>query len=114
LDPVYSSTTQNKASGPSLLVRIVIVLAVVASIRYFAWRVTATMNPAVVWFFYLFLAAELIGFGEVLLFYLTTWRRRHHDPEPALPGRTVDVFIPTYNEPVALLRDTVVCAVSMR
>jgi cellulose synthase (UDP-forming) len=114
LDPVDISTTQNRPSGPSLLVRIVIVLAVVASIRYFAWRMTDTMNPAVVWFFYLFLAAELIGFGEVLLFYLTTWRRRHHDPEPALPGRTVDVFIPTYNEPVALLRDTVVCAVSMR
>ena len=108
------SSFTNKASAPTLLVRIVIVLAVVASVRYFAWRMTATMNPAVVWFFFLFLAAELIGFGEVLLFYLTTWRRRHHDPEPALPGRTVDVFIPTYNEPVALLRDTVVCAVSMR
>ena len=90
------------------------VLAIVASLRYFAWRVTDTMNPAVVWFFYLFLAAELVGFGEVLLFYLTTWRRRTHESIPAPPGRTVDVFIPTYNEPVALLRDTAVCAVSMR
>jgi cellulose synthase (UDP-forming) len=90
------------------------VLAIVASFRYFAWRVTDTMNPAVVWFFYFFLAAELVGFGEVLLFYLTTWRRRNHESPPALPGRTVDVFIPTYNEPVALLRDTAVCAVSMR
>jgi len=90
------------------------VLAIVASLRYFAWRVTDTMNPAVVWFFYVFLAAELVGFGEVLLFYLTTWRRRNHESPPAIPGRTVDVFIPTYNEPVALLRDTAVCAVSMR
>ena len=95
-------------------VRIVIVLATLASLRYFAWRITDTMNPAVVWFFYLFLAAELVGAGEVLLFYLTTWRRRIHHPEPALPNRTVDLFIPTYNEPVALLRDTVVCAVSVR
>jgi cellulose synthase (UDP-forming) len=90
------------------------VLAIVASLRYFAWRVTDTMNPAVVWFFYLFLAAELVGFGEVLLFYLTTWRRRMHQSAPAMPGRSVDVFIPTYNEPVTLLRDTAVCAVSMR
>jgi cellulose synthase (UDP-forming) len=97
-----------------LPVRIVIVLATLASLRYFAWRITDTMNPAVVWFFYLFLAAELVGAGEVLLFYLTTWRRRIHHPEPALPNRTVDLFIPTYNEPVALLRDTVVCAVSVR
>jgi len=114
MEPVSSFAQHHKPSGPTWPVRVAILLAVVASLRYFAWRVTDTMNPAVVWFFWLFLAAELIGFGEVLLFYLTTWRRRHHNPEPALPGRTVDVFIPTYNEPVALLRDTVVCAVSMR
>jgi cellulose synthase/poly-beta-1,6-N-acetylglucosamine synthase-like glycosyltransferase len=101
-------------SGPSFLVRIAVLLAILASVRYFAWRVTSTMNPAVAWFFYLFLAAELVGFGEVVLFYLTTWRRRVHEAEPALPGRTVDLFIPTYNEPVALLRDTLVCAVSVR
>lgn len=99
---------------PGLLTRLAVVLAVVASIRYFGWRATETMNPAAVWFFYLFFAAELVAFGEVVLFYLTTWRRRHHSPEPALPGRSVDVFIPTYNEPIAVLRDTVVCAVSMR
>lgn len=108
----FSSKTETR--GPALPVRIVIVLATLASLRYFAWRITDTMNPAVVWFFYLFLAAELVGAGEVLLFYLTTWRRRIHHPEPALPNRTVDLFIPTYNEPVALLRDTVVCAVSVR
>jgi cellulose synthase (UDP-forming) len=97
-----------------LPIRIAIVLALVASLRYFAWRITETMNPVAVWFFYVFLAAELVGFGEIVLFYLTTWRRRLHEPVPALPGRTVDVFIPTYNEPVALLRDTAVCAISMR
>lgn len=114
MDPVSPLSSRTKTSGPTLPVRIAIVLAIVASLRYFAWRVTDTMSPVAVWFFYLFLAAELVGFGEILLFYLTTWRRRIHQEAPALPGRTVDVFIPTYNEPVALLRDTVVCAVSMR
>jgi cellulose synthase (UDP-forming) len=107
-------SSQTKTSGPSLVVRIAIILAMLASLRYFLWRFTDTMNPALVWFFYIFLAAELVGFGEVMLFYLTTWRRRRHDPAPALPDRSVDLFIPTYNEPVALLRDTVVCAVSVR
>jgi cellulose synthase (UDP-forming) len=111
---VSTLSSKTKTSGPSLLVRIAIILAMLVSLRYFVWRFTDTMNPALVWFFYLFLAAELVGFGEVMLFYLTTWRRRNHDPEPALPNRTVDLFIPTYNEPVALLRDTVVCAVSVR
>jgi len=95
-------------------VRLAVILAVLASLRYFAWRFTATMNPAAAWFFYVFLAAELVGFGEIVLFYFTTWRRRIHDAEPALPGRSVDLFIPTYNEQVALLRDTVVCAISVR
>ncbi|HEV8600939.1 MAG TPA: glycosyltransferase, partial [Gemmatimonadales bacterium] len=106
--------SRTEISRPAWPVRIAIVLAVVASLRYFTWRVTETMNPVAVWFFYLFLTAELVGFGEILLFYLTTWRRRVHDAVPALPGRTVDVFIPTYNEPVALLRDTAVCAISLR
>jgi cellulose synthase (UDP-forming) len=114
MDPVSALPSKTETSGPTLPVRIAVVLAIVASVRYFAWRITDTMNPAVAWFFYLFLAAELVGFGEVLLFYLTTWRRRLHKAEPALPGRTVDLFVPTYNEPVALLRDTVVCAVSVR
>lgn len=113
MEPV-SPFARFKISGPALPIRIAIVLALVASLRYFAWRITETMNPVAVWFFYVFLAAELVGFGEIVLFYLTTWRRRIHEPVPALPGRTVDVFIPTYNEPVALLRDTAVCAISMR
>jgi len=113
MEPV-SPFARFKISGPALPIRIAIVLALVASLRYFAWRITETMNPVAVWFFYVFLAAELVGFGEIVLFYLTTWRRRIHEAVPALPGRTVDVFIPTYNEPVALLRDTAVCAISMR
>jgi cellulose synthase/poly-beta-1,6-N-acetylglucosamine synthase-like glycosyltransferase len=111
---VSTLSSKTETSGPALPVRIAVVLAIVASLRYFTWRITDTMNPAVAWFFYLFLAAELVGFGEVLLFYLTTWSRRLHRDQPALPNRTVDLFIPTYNEPVALLRDTVVCAVSVR
>jgi cellulose synthase (UDP-forming) len=90
------------------------VLAVLLAVRYFFWRVTDTVNPSAMWFFALFLGAELVGFGEVFLFYVTTWKRRRRVAPPAPAGRTVDVFIPTYNEPVGLLRDTVVSAVSMR
>lgn len=99
---------------PGLLTRLGLLLTLAAAVRYFWWRATETMNPAAPWFFYLFLAAELVGFIEVVLFFVTTWRRTRYDPPPARAGWTVDVFIPTYNEPVALLRDTVVCAVSMR
>ncbi len=96
------------------MTRLAILLALAFAARYFWWRATDTMNPVAPWFFYLFLVAELIGFIEVVLFFATTARRTRHTPPAAAPGWTVDVFIPTYNEPVALLRDTVVCAVNMR
>ncbi len=96
------------------IARVTIVLAVIFTARYFFWRVTTTMNPAARWFFYAFIVAEALNFLEALLFYVTTWApTRYATPSP-IPGRTVDVFIATYNEPVELLRETVLCAVSMR
>jgi cellulose synthase/poly-beta-1,6-N-acetylglucosamine synthase-like glycosyltransferase len=96
------------------ITRVAIVLATVFTVRYFWWRIFYTMNPAAKIFFYAFLAAEFLSFFESLLFYFVTWNPTHYArPEP-LQGRTVDVFIPTYNEPVELLRETVLCAVNMR
>jgi cellulose synthase (UDP-forming) len=97
-----------------ILARIGVVVTALLSIRYFVWRFSGTYNPSAPWFYWAFLAAELAGFGEVLLFYFTAWPQRTHRPVPAPPDKTVDVFIPTYNEPVALLRDTLVCAVSLK
>jgi cellulose synthase (UDP-forming) len=93
--------------------RVFMVLATIFSIRYFYWRAHATMVPAAKWFFYLFLAAELLSFLETVLFYFTAWKSTCHPSRPPLPNRTVDVLIATYNEPVGLLRDTVVCAMGM-
>ncbi len=96
------------------LLRIVIVISLFFSVRYFYWRATQTQNYAALWFFYLFLVAEFINFFEVVLFYFIIWKTKHYAEAPPLEGRSVDVFITTYNEPVELLRETVVCAVSMR
>jgi cellulose synthase (UDP-forming) len=72
------------------------------------------MNPAARWFFYLFLVAELLNCLEALLFYFTTWKPVHHAKPAPLPGRTVDILVATYDEPLHLLRETLVCAVSVR
>ncbi len=98
----------------SAITRLAVVLAVISSVRYFYWRATGTMNPVAVWFFYLFLAAELLNFLETFLFYVTTWQRKRRARPSPWPGQKVDVFVLTYNEPVALLRETAVCAVNMR
>lgn len=94
--------------------RVTIVLAVIFTARYFFWRATTTMNPAARWFFYAFIVAEALNFLEAFLFYVTTWSPTRHAVPSPLIGRTVDVFITTYNEPVELLRETVMCATVIR
>jgi cellulose synthase (UDP-forming) len=96
------------------ILRVLILLAVFFSLRYYGWRLFNTANPAAMWFFYAFLISEIMNSTEAWLFYFTTWKTRHHARRPALEGRTVDIFIPTYNEPVEILRETLVCALSVR
>lgn len=96
------------------ITRVVAVLATLFTIRYFYWRTLNTMNPAAKVFFYAFLAAEALSFLESLLFYFICSNPTQYARPKPLPGHTVDVFIPTYNEPVEILRETVMCAVSMR
>lgn len=96
------------------IIRLAVVLACVFTIRYFIWRFHDTSNPAAMWFFWIFLGAEVMNFGETALFYFISWNpTRYATPQPIM-GRTVDVFIATYNEPVDLLRETLVCALSIR
>ena len=117
-DPNQEIRPVNKLSAQRQLKlaisRVAIVLASVFTARYFFWRALHTMNPAAKIFFYAFLTAEGLSFLESLLFYFIAWNpTRYRRPEP-IEGRTVDVFIPTYNEPVELLRETVLCAVNMK
>jgi cellulose synthase (UDP-forming) len=95
------------------IARLIIVFASVFTIRYFYWRWTETMNPAARWFFWGFLIAEGLNFIEAALFYITTWAPTRYAAPPVLKNKTVDVFIATYNEPIELLRETVLCAVNM-
>ncbi len=116
--PQVSALPVDKLSSHSqfklAIARVAMVLAAVFTLRYFYWRAFYTMNPAARIFFYAFLTAEALSFLESALFYFTAWSPTHYSRPKPLPGRTVDVFIPTYNEPVDLLRETVLCAVNMR
>jgi cellulose synthase (UDP-forming) len=111
---VLTSSSDLAARRREIVYKILALLSTIFAIRYFAWRVTDTVSAGALWFFILFFVAEIIGFGEVLLFYLTTWKRTKRTPPPAPANRTVDVFIPTYNEPAEMLRDTVVASLAMR
>jgi cellulose synthase (UDP-forming) len=95
-------------------------LSVAVSLRYLWWRGHHSLDlvrPAdllIAWSLY---GAELYGFVIMVLGYLqtTVLEPRRPTPLPADPARwpTVDVFVPTYDEPVDIVRRTLLGALGM-
>jgi len=94
-----------------------VVVSLVVSSRYLHWRITSTLNgdttlELVLGLLLLF--AEVYAFVVLALGYVqSAWTlRRRPAPLPADPAAwpTVDVLVPTYNEPLAVVRATVLAA----
>lgn len=104
------------ASRSQLMRPMVIFLSCFASMRYFYWRVTWTLNlesalDATVSL--ALLAAEIYGLLILFLGYFQTLEVEKRHTEPARDEPSVDVFIPTYNESDAIVRRTVIGALAM-
>ncbi|MGL5344093.1 MAG: UDP-forming cellulose synthase catalytic subunit [Plesiomonas sp.] len=97
-----------------------IVLSVVISCRYLWWRYTATLNwdNGVDLFFGLgLLAAETYSWLVLMLGYFQAIWPLHRSPYP-LPANmdnwpSVDIYIPTYNEDLSVIRPTVYAALGL-
>lgn len=85
---------------------IVSVIAFMVTLYYLYWRVTETLNPHALIFSWALYGAEVFGAITTFLFYFVVWKPLKRTAPPPLPGRTVDVLIPTKNESVQLLRKT--------
>jgi cellulose synthase (UDP-forming) len=91
-----------------------LLLTCVTAAIYFQWRL-GVMNPAFLAYAWIVFAAELVGFTRSLLFLLAAVRVPHHEvPPPPVPGLSIDVFIPTYDEPVDVVRRTLLGALAIR
>ena len=97
-----------------------IVLSISASSRYMYWRVTDTVgftNWIDACFGFGLLLAELYAFLVLLIGYFqTAWplqRRPVPMPQDVDTWPSVDVFIPTYNEPLEVVKQTVFSAMQM-
>jgi cellulose synthase (UDP-forming) len=104
------------ASHSTRLRPLIVFLSCFASMRYFYWRVTSTLEldraaDAVV--SVLLLAAETYGLLVLFLGYFQTIEMRKRAPMPPRRFPTVDVFIPTYNEGEEIVRRTVIGALAM-
>ena len=109
----------NKTPG-RLSTLAMIVLSISASSRYIYWRFTDTIGftrwiDAALG--YGLMLAELYAFAVLLIGYLqTAWplqRRPVPMPTDVSTWPSVDVFIPTYNEPLEVVRQTVFSAMSL-
>jgi cellulose synthase (UDP-forming) len=81
---------------------------------YIIWRFVATLNPAALWFAIPLWVAEAYGLVSSILFYYTSWNTRpQHEWRAARPGLSVDVMVPSYNEPLWVVRRTLLGAIGM-
>src|SRR5215469_11774980 len=98
-------------------------ISLFATFRYGYWRVTQTWNGLTSaghlyqWdtvFVVMLLLAEFYAFATLALGYFQTLRLLRRPPVPLTCNTenwpTVDVFIPTYNEPLSVVRSTILGA----
>jgi cellulose synthase (UDP-forming) len=98
-----------------LLLRIFAVGTVILGLNYLAWRWVFSLNWHAWWIAVPLVVAETYSLIDVCLFGLTMWNARTRPAPPNAPaGLTVDVFITTYNETVALVVETAVAAQRIR
>ena len=108
-----------RIAGPSITL-VMVCLSVLASTRYLWWRVAYTLNwdePVDLAWGVLLLLAEGYAWVMLLLGYFQTVQplRRATVPLPADPRGwpTVDIYIPTYNEPLSVVMPTVDAAMAL-
>ncbi|MBD3881701.1 UDP-forming cellulose synthase catalytic subunit [Phormidium tenue FACHB-886] len=96
-------------------------LSIVSTLRYLYYRLSYTLNLDS-WlsgfFSLLLLAAELYAIATLLLSYFQTLKLRDRHPVslatiPQDEWYWVDIYIPTYNEDVALVRKTAIAAMAI-
>ncbi|HEY0297554.1 MAG TPA: UDP-forming cellulose synthase catalytic subunit [Bordetella sp.] len=116
---IIAAMLMNKVRGRLITVSIV-VLSIATSLRYMYWRVTETLHFESVIdgvFGYILLGAELYALAMLLLSYFqTVWPLRRKPvplPADASAWPTVDVYIPTFSEPLSVVRQTVLAAASL-
>ena len=76
---------------------------------YLLWRCTI-LNEGSMTLSLLYLLAEFFGLILGCNIVLKSWSYRHRSPLPLIHGRDVDVFITTYQEPLHIIRRTIMAA----
>ncbi len=92
--------------------KLVILTFIASALWYLIWR-TGTFNLNNLGLSLLVYAAEWYAFIVALLHIFSSWKLTVRRPPTAAAGLQVAVFIPTINEPLAIVRRTVLAAINM-
>lgn len=91
--------------------QVVIIFILSVYLYYLVYRIRFTINPDALFLSLSFFYADVHGFISIFLFAFQLWNPRERKPPPALSNVTVDIYIPTYNEDIPVIRKTVLgCA----
>jgi cellulose synthase (UDP-forming) len=94
--------------------RTIALFALAYTFYYLYWRAAYSLNLDALWFSVPLLLVEMQGSLNSMLFFFMTWHNKPI-PHPSAPlGRSVDIFIPTYNEDLSILRMTILGALNVR
>ena len=103
-----------------LATMMLIVLSLTVSCRYLWWRYTSTLNwddPVSLTFGLLLIAAETYAWVVLVLGYFQTLWPLHRQPvsmpEDTRHWPTVDLLVPTYNEPMSVVKPTIYAALGI-
>jgi cellulose synthase (UDP-forming) len=117
----------HKFTSTNIATIMLIVSSLLTTCRYAVWRVTEVYHTVTdpssdlswieLFFMFLLLAAEMYAFAILALGYIQTIYPLRRPPVP-LPADAhtwpnVDVLIPTYNEPLSVVRSTALAAVNI-
>jgi len=113
------SDPPSSASGSSCPVealepprQLVVGAFILLGLWYLGWR-ASTINPDAPVFSLAIYAAEIVSFTMALLHVFMCSRLTVREAPPPPPGLKVDIFVPTYNESVDLVRKTLLAAVEV-
>lgn len=109
-----SDATPHVSDRVERFIRIFAVITLAYSLYWVIWRWGWTLNPDALWFAIPLVVAETYMLVQAGLMVFTGWRLKRREPKPAPSGKSVDVFITCYDEPIEVIRRTAIGARAIR
>lgn len=112
--PLEFSDVPHFSEGRERFIRSAGIFSLMVGMLWLFWRWNYTLNASAMWFSLLLVSAETWGLIISAMFLFNAWRIPKRVYNQAAQGKTVDVFITAYDEPLEVLRRTAVGARAIR